>query len=389
MNQEQLRQQLITWRHYLHAHPESAFEEIKTADFIASRLEEMGIEVHRQIGQTGLVGVLKCGDGKEVIGIRADIDCIQLSEQGELDYRSTIPERMHGCGHDGHTCIVLGAAHLLKERQNFNGTVCFVFQPAEEPGYGATAMMKDGLLERFGIMEIYGLHNMPGMKLGTIATRTDGIMASEDNFVIKIKGQGSHAARPHMAKDPLIIAAEIILALQTIVSRNVDPNLPAVISCTELHTDGIRNAIPTHVEIKGDTRSYTPYVQTLLEERMRTVCEAICTMHGAECDFSYTHEFAPTVNHASCVEVAIKAAQSVVGVENVDGNVAQMMISEDFGAFLQHIPGCFVFLGNGDETDEKGNIPLHNACYDFNDEILLTGAAFFAEIIATRLPQQG
>lgn len=256
MNQEQLRQQLIRWRHYLHAHPESAFEEVKTADFIASRLEEMGIEVHRQIGQTGLVGVLKCGDGKEVIGIRADIDCIQLSEQGELDYRSTTPERMHGCGHDGHTCIALGAAHLLKERQNFNGTVCFVFQPAEEPGYGATAMMKDGLLERFGIMEIYGLHNMPGMKLGTIATRTDGIMASEDNFVIKIKGQGSHAARPHMAKDPLIIAAEIILALQTIVSRNVDPNLPAVISCTELHTDGIRNAIPTHVEIKEIGRAH-------------------------------------------------------------------------------------------------------------------------------------
>lgn len=389
MNQEQLKQQLIAWRHHLHAYPESAFEEVKTADFIAERLNEMGIEVHRQIGKTGLVGVLKCGDGDEVIGIRADIDCIQLNEQGELAYRSITPERMHGCGHDGHTCIALGAAQLLKERKNFSGTVCFVFQPAEEPGYGANAMMKDGLLERFGIKEIYGLHNMPGMKVGTIATRVGGIMASEDNFVIKIKGQGSHAARPHMAKDPLVIAAEIILALQTIISRNVDPNVPAVISCTELHTDGIRNAIPTHVEIKGDTRSYSPKVQALLEARMRTLSESICGMHDAECDFSYTHEFAPTVNHEPCVAVAVKAAQNVVGEENVDGNVAQMMISEDFGAFLQHIPGCFVFLGNGDESDEKGNIPLHNACYDFNDEILLTGAEFFAEIIRTRLPLKG
>ena len=298
--------------------------------------------------------------------------------------QSMTAERMHGCGHDGHTCIALGAAQLLLQRQNFNGTVCFVFQPAEEPGYGARAMMDDGVIERFGIEEIYGLHNMPGMKAGTIATRVGGIMASEDNFIIRIKGQGAHAARPHMAKDPLVIAAEIILALQTIVSRNVDPNVPAVISCTELHTDGIRNAIPTHVEIKGDTRSFAPEVQMLLEERMRTISEAICAMHGATCQFSYTHEFAPTVNWQQCVDVAVTAAINVVGAEKVDGNVAQMMISEDFGAFLQKIPGCFIFLGNGDSS----NTPLHNACYDFNDEILLTGAEYFAEVVRTRLPQE-
>ena len=387
MNQEQLKQQLIAWRHHLHAHPESAFEEFKTSAFIAEKLEQMGIEVHRDIGQTGLVGILKCGDGDGVIAIRADIDSIQLTEQGDVSYRSLRSERMHGCGHDGHTCIALGAAQLLLQRKNFNGTVCFVFQPAEEPGYGARAMIDDGLLEKFGIQEIYGLHNMPGMKAGTIATRVGGIMASEDNFVIRIKGQGSHAARPHMSKDPLVIAAEIILALQTIVSRNMDPNVPAVVSCTELHTDGIRNAIPTHVEIKGDTRSYSPQVQKLLEERMRIISEAICAMHGAQCEFSYTHEFAPTVNWQSCVDVAVNAARGVVGEKNVDGNVQQMMISEDFGAFLQAIPGCFVFLGNGDESDAKGNIPLHNACYDFNDEILLTGAEYFAEVIRTRLPQ--
>ena len=388
MNQQQLKQQLIAWRHYLHAHPESAFEEQNTSRFIAEKLEAMGIEVHRDIGKTGVVGRLNCGDGKGVIAIRADIDAIQLTEQGDWSYRSMTAERMHGCGHDGHTCIALGAAKLLLQRQNFNGTVCFVFQPAEEPGYGARAMMDDGVIERFGIEEIYGLHNMPGMKAGTIATRVGGIMASEDNFIIRIKGQGAHAARPHMAKDPLVIAAEIILALQTIVSRNVDPNVPAVISCTELHTDGIRNAIPTHVEIKGDTRSFAPEVQMLLEERMRTISEAICAMHGATCQFSYTHEFAPTVNWHQCVDVAVTAAINVVGAEKVDGNVAQMMISEDFGAFLQKIPGCFIFLGNGDSSDAQGNTPLHSACYDFNDEILLTGAEYFAEVVRTRLPQE-
>ena len=387
MSQKQLKQQLIEWRHYLHTHPESAFEEEKTSDFIAEKLKQMGIEVYRQIGKTGLVGVLKCGNGDKVIGIRADIDAIQLTEQGDRPYRSTTPSRMHGCGHDGHTSIALGAAQLLAQRRNFNGTVCFVFQPAEEPGYGANAMMADGLLERFGIQEIYGLHNMPGMKAGSISTRVGGIMASEDNFVIKVKGQGSHAARPHMSIDPLVIAAEIILALQTIVSRNIDPNVPAVISCTELHTDGIRNAIPTHVEIKGDTRSYSPEVQQMLEDRMRTICESLCAMHGAQCEFSYTHEFAPTVNWAECVDVAVRAATNVVGEENVDSNVQQMMISEDFGAFLQKIPGCFVFLGNGDDSDGKGNIPLHNACYDFNDDILLTGAEYFSEIVRTRLPE--
>ncbi len=387
MNQEQFKQQLTAWRHHLHANPESAFEEVKTAQFIAEKLEAMGVEVHRHIGKTGLVGVVKCGEGKGVIAIRADIDALQLSEQGTLPYSSNTAGRMHGCGHDGHTCIALGAAQLLLQRKNFNGTVCFVFQPAEEPGYGAKAMMTDGLIERFRIEEIYGLHNMPGMKAGTIATRVGGIMASEDNFIIRIKGQGAHAARPHMSKDPLVIAAEIILALQTIVSRNVDPNVPAVISCTELHTDGIRNAIPTHVEIKGDTRSYSPEVQALLEKRMRTISEAICAMHGAQCEFSYTHEFAPTVNWQRCVDVAVNAAVNVVGAEKVDGNVGQMMISEDFGAFLREVPGCFVFLGNGDESDPQGNTPLHNACYDFNDEILLTGAEYFAEIVRTRLPQ--
>lgn len=385
-NKTLLNKQLIEWRHYLHQHPESAFEEENTSKFVADKLEKMGFEVHRNIGKTGVVALLKCGDGKNVIGIRADMDSLQLMEQGDVSYKSQIPNRMHACGHDGHTTIALGAAQLLSHRKNFNGTVCFVFQPAEEPGKGAQAMLDDGLIERFGIQEIYGLHNMPGMKVGSISTRIGGIMGSEDNFIIRIKGQGSHAARPHMSKDPLVIASEIILSLQTIVSRNIDPSIPVVISCTELHTDGIRNAIPTHVEIKGDTRSYAPETQQLIENRMRTLCQHICEMNDAECEFQYTHEFAPTVNWEQCVEYALIAAKNVVGEKNVERNVQQMMISEDFGTFLQKIPGCFVFLGNGTEEEGKGFLPLHNSKYDFNDDILLTGSEFFAELIRTRLP---
>lgn len=389
MNLQQLELELKQWRHYLHANPESAFEEANTANFVAEKLTEMGIEVHRNIGKTGVVGILKCGDSDEVIALRADMDCIQLTEKNDFDYASKTSNRMHACGHDGHTTMLLGAAKLLAERKNFNGTVCFLFQPSEEPGLGAKAMIDDGVIERFNIQEIYGVHNMPGIKQGTIATRVGGIMGSEDNFVIRIKGFGSHASRPHQAKDPLVIAAEIILALQTIVSRNIDPAVPIVISCTELETDGIRNAIPSNVVIKGDTRSYDPKAQQLIETRMRTLCEHICAMNDAECEFEYSYEFAPTVNWAKCVDIAVQAAKNAVGENLVDANVTAMMASEDFGTFLQKIPGCFLFLGNGTQEDNKGHIPLHNALYDFNDDILLTGVTFFAELIQFRLPIQG
>lgn len=347
----------------------------------------MGLEVHRNIGGTGIVANLTVGAGKGIIGIRSDIDAINLTEVGQHPYSSKNPGKMHACGHDGHMATVLGAAKLLTERKNFNGTVRFIFQPAEETGKGAFAMMKDGLFDRFPVDEIYGMHNMPGMPAGSISTRAGGIMASEDNFVIRIKGQGSHASSPHMGKDPIVIASEIVLALQTIISRNMNPNVPAVISCTEFITDGIRNAIPTNVVIKGDTRSYTPEVQKLLEERMRTISEGICKLNGAECQFEYTHEFAPTVNWEKCVEIAVQAAKNVVDEKNVDGNCQPWMVSEDFGAFLEKIPGCFVFIGNGDDADGVGNIPLHNSRYDFNDKILSIGAEYFAELVKVRLPK--
>ncbi|WP_099355095.1 M20 aminoacylase family protein [Fredinandcohnia onubensis] len=387
MKSEDFEKQLMEWRHYLHSHPESAFEERNTSDFLAKVLTDMGLEVHRNIGGTGIVANLTVGDGKGIIGIRSDIDAINLTEVGVHPYASQNPGKMHACGHDGHMATVLGAAKLLTERKNFNGTVRLIFQPAEETGKGAFAMMKDGLFDRFPVDEIYGMHNMPGMPAGSISTRAGGIMACEDNFVIHIKGQGSHASSPHVGKDPIVIASEIVLALQTIISRNMNPNVPAVISCTEFITDGIRNAIPTNVVIKGDTRSYTPEVQELLEERMRTISEGICKINGAECQFEYTHEFAPTVNWEECVEIAVQVAKNVVGEKNVDGNCQPWMASEDFGAFLEKVPGCFVFIGNGDDSDGIGNIPLHNSRYDFNDKILTTGAEYFAELIKVRLPK--
>ncbi|SFU39422.1 hippurate hydrolase [Polaromonas sp. YR568] len=378
--------QLLRWRHHLHRHPETGFEEVNTADYVASVLSALGLEVHRGIGGTGLVANLTVGEGKGVIGLRAEMDALAITEAAEgRAYASQTPGRMHACGHDGHMTMVLGAARLLRERRNFSGTVRFIFQPAEEHGRGAKAMMDDGLFERFPVDEIYGAHNMPGLPAGCFATRTGGIMASEDNFVIHVKGRGTHAARPHMGVDPIVIGAEIVLALQTIVSRSLDPSLPAVISCTEFITDGIRNAIPSNVVIKGDTRSYSPDVQALLEKRMREVSTGICSTHGAECTFEYTHEFAPTVNWAECVPTALAAATAVAGAGKVDGNVQPMMISEDFGAFLRIVPGAFVFIGNGD-TGATGGTPLHNARYDFNDSLLPIGARYFAEIARIRLP---
>lgn len=378
---------LTGWRHAFHRQPETGFEEVGTSQTVATILESLGLDVHRNIGGTGIVANLRVGDGKGAIGIRADMDALMIDEKAPgRDYASQVPGKMHACGHDGHMSMVLGAAKLLAESRDFNGTVRFIFQPAEEHGRGAKAMIADGLLERFPIDAIYGIHNMPGIPTRRIATRVGGIMASEDNFVIRIRGKGTHAARPHMGVDPLVIGAQIVVALQTVVSRSVDPGLSAVVSCTEFITDGIRNAIPTNVEIRGDTRSYTPDVQQLLEARMRDICMGACAMHGAHCEFEYTHEFAPTMNWAENTALAVRAARTVAGEGMVDAEIAPVMASEDFGVFLQHVPGNFAFIGNG-SGDEPGAIPLHNACYDFNDAILPLGARYFAQIVRESLPR--
>ncbi len=387
IDEERLHEGWLRWRHDFHRFPETGFEERQTGERVAQVLQMLGLEVHRGIGGTGLVASLKVGDGTGVIGLRADMDALAMTEAAPgRPYASTRPGCMHACGHDGHMAMLLGAAQLLAARRDFDGTVRFVFQPAEEHGRGAAAMLADGLLERFPMDEIYGAHNMPGLPAGHFATRVGGLMASEDNFVIRISGRGGHAARPHMVIDPLVTGAEIVLALQTIVARSVDPRHSAVVSCTEFITDGIRNAIPSEVIIKGDTRSYSPEVQALLEARMRALCEGICRAHGATCTVEYTHEFAPTVNWPQCVPVAVRAAKAVVGAERVDADAPPMMASEDFGCFLKHIPGAFVFIGNG-AGDEPGAVPLHNPRYDFNDGIVPVGARWFAELVRQRLPR--
>lgn len=381
----EFKELLTSWRRTLHRYPETAFEEVKTAAFVAEKLKEMGIEVHTGIGGTGVVGVLKSGDSDRIIGLRADMDAISLTEANDFEYCSQVPGKMHGCGHDGHTTTLLGAAKLLAESKDFNGTVCFVFQPAEEPGKGAPAMLKDGFLERFPLQEFYGIHNEPTLPAHHVYTRVGGIMASEDNFTIKIHGKGGHASSPQNGVDPLVIASQIILALQTIVSRNVAPNEKAVVSCTEIFSDGGHNAIPSNVTILGDTRSTTPEIQKLIEERMREICIGTCEMNGASCEFTYTHEFRPTINDKKCTEYLMQSATKIVGSDHVIESKTWMG-SEDFGAFLEQIPGAYFFLGGAVAENLSDRIPLHNSNFDYNDEILETGAKIYAQIVRDRMP---
>lgn len=384
MDLNALKNEMKEWRHYLHMHPEWALEETVTSDFIANRLKEIGLEVHRNIGVTGIVATLKCGDGPDTIGIRADMDAICLEELGDVPYKSQNPGKMHACGHDGHSATLLGAAKLLSERKNFNGTVHFIFQPGEEPGIGADAMIKDGLFEKFPMDEVYGFHNMPHFKEGSINTCRGGLMASEDDFSIRIKGRGGHSSMTNKINDPLVAAAEIVLALQTVIARDVNPLDPAVISCTNIITNGTRNAIPDVVEISGDTRSTTPAVQKLLEERLRAICNGICDAHQMTCEITYTHDFAPAFNNDKCVDIALKAAENTVGKNHVNGNCRPLMGSEDFGKMMAKVPGCCVLLGSGTENNY---IPVHSPYYDYNDEILLTGAQYLAELVKIRLPE--
>jgi len=379
MDTVELEREMTAWRHYLHSIPETGFAERQTAEFVAGTLASLGLEVARGIGGTGVVGTLRLGGGPRTIGFRADMDALALNEAGVHPYGSRHPGCMHACGHDGHMAMLLGAAGLLAQAQDLDGTIHFVFQPAEEHGKGAKAMIADGLLTRFPMDEIYGVHSMPGIPAGRFATRTGGIMASEDNFVIRIHGRAAHAARPHMAIDPIVIGSEIVLALQTILARNVDPTEQAVVSVTEFITDGTRNAIPANVVLKGDTRSYTPSVQGLLQERMAAIVNGICAAHGASAEFDYSFEFEPTFNAPLCVATAVQAAISVVGKANVDDNCAPVLASEDFGAFLLAVPGNYMFIGSGTQG-EAGGTPLHSPLFDFNDDLLLPGARYFAAI---------
>ena len=371
------------WRHDIHRHPELAFEEQRTAGKVAGLLAEFGVEVHTEIGNTGVVGVLKKGSGTRAIGLRADMDALKINETNEFDYRSVNEGKMHACGHDGHTSMLLGAAQYLASDGNFDGTVVFIFQPAEEHGDGARAMIDDGLFERFPVDSVYAIHNFPSLATGKFAVRAGSIMAAEDNFEIIINGVGCHAAMPHLGKDPIVIGAEIVGAMQSLISRTLDPLDNAVISFTEFITNGTTNVVPSQVILKGDTRSLTTQVQDHIDVTMERIVSGICAAHGASYEFDYQRNFIPTINSPDEAEIAAAVARRVVGPENVIGNSRPAMTSEDFGYMLQARPGAYLLLGNG--VEGVGGCSLHNPAYDFNDEILSIGADFWVELVESEL----
>ncbi len=377
-----LHQQMIEWRHHLHRYPELGFEVPQTAAFVAEQLGEFGLQVHTGIGKTGVVGVLSRGESNAAIGLRADIDALKIHELNDFDYRSAHDGKMHACGHDGHSAMLLGAARALCESP-FNGTVYFIFQPNEEHGLGAQAMLDDGLLQRFPMDAVYGMHNMPGMPRGQLAMKSGAIMAGEDNFEIEIKGRGGHASQPHHHIDPVIICAEIIQALQSIVARSIDPREQAVVSVTEIDTDGTVNVIPSNITLKGDCRSFRPEVSETIERTMRALCTGICEAHGAGLDFHYRRLFHATVNAEAETVYAHQAAVATVGAGNVQFPCEALTISEDFANMLRAKQGCYIFIGNG--QDSEGGCMLHNPHYDFNDEILLTGAQYWVNLVLQRL----
>jgi len=377
-----LEREMTAWRHDLHAHPEFGFEEKRTSAFVAAKLREFGFdEVAEGIGGTGVVGTLKRGNGNRAIALRADMDALRITEQGERSYRSQAPGTMHACGHDGHTAMLLGAARLLAEEGRFDGIVRFIFQPAEEWGKGALAMLADGLIERFPFEEIYGLHNMPGLPVGHFETRAGPMMSAEDNFEIVLKGVGGHAARPHWGNEVLVAACATVMNLQTIVSRRLSPTEVGVVSVTELITDGTRNALPGHARILGDARSFRPEISAEIEKQMRVVAAGTASTYNVAAEVIYTREFVPLLNDPASADEALAAARAVANQEHVATAREPMTASEDFARFLTRVPGCFVFIGNGEQS-----APLHNPSYDFNDQSLLYGARFHAAIVRQRLP---
>ncbi len=376
-----LDKDMRSWRHDIHKHPELGFDEKRTADKVASILKDLGVETHENIGTTGVVGVIGKGSSNRAIGLRADMDALPIQEMGEVDYKSVHDGVFHGCGHDGHTSMLLGAAAKLKEI-DFNGTVYLVFQPSEENGLGALAMMEDGLLERFPMEAIYGLHNMPGIKQGQFSVKSGQMMTSEDIFVIDIVGKGGHASMPHMTRDPMVAGAEIVTALQSIVSRSLGPEEWGVVSVTEFITDGARNIIPSNVTIKGDVRALDPTVQKKIEQRMREIVDGVSKSHKVAGTVGYNHEFIVLDNSESETTAAIEAAKMTVGEAMVDGTCETCACSEDFAQFLKQVPGCFILLGAGDGDNSP---PLHNPYYDYNDELLEIGSDYWVNLVKSQL----
>ncbi|ONG51777.1 amidohydrolase [Pseudoroseomonas deserti] len=380
MNDAAFWQKLVEWRRDFHRHPEFGFEEGRTARLVAERLRGFGLEVAEGVGGTGVVGTLRRGDGGRSIALRADMDALRIAEQGESAWRSTTPGMMHGCGHDGHVTMLLGAAEKLATEGGFAGTVNVLFQPAEEWGRGAQAMIDAGLLDRFPFDEVYGLHNMPGMAVGHFTTRAGPVMAAEDIFDIRLTGKGGHASQPQAGREVMLAACALVVALQAIVSRRLPPGAAAVVSVTELTTDGTRNVLPGQARIQGDARSFLPGISATIEEDMRRIAEGVALAHGCTAEVTYTREFIPTLNHPGATAAALAAARAALGDSHVDDMAEPITASEDFARFLALRPGCFAFLGNG-----AGSAPLHNPRYDFCDDAIPHGVGFFTAIARQRL----
>jgi len=381
-----LHDEIKGWRHDLHAHPELLYDVHRTAATVTEKLKSFGCdEVVTGIGRTGVVGVIRGhktygGMGTKVIGLRADMDALPIEEATSVPYKSTVPGKMHACGHDGHTSMLLGAARYLAETRNFAGTAVVIFQPAEEGGGGGRAMVQDGMMERFGIQEVYGMHNYPGIPVGEFAIRPGPMMAAADRLTIEIEGKGGHAARPHISVDTVLVGAQIINQIQSIVSRNVDPLESAVVSICVFQAGTADNVIPQTALLRGTARSLTPEVRDTLENRLHEVVEGTARLYGARAKLTYKRDYPVTRNHDRETAFASEIASEVVGRTHVETNVAPVMGAEDFSFMLEARPGAFIFVGNGDSAG------LHHPAYDFNDDVIPIGTSYWVKLVETALP---
>jgi hippurate hydrolase len=379
--------ELVHIRRDIHANPELGFEETRTSQLVADKLGEWGIEVHRGLAKTGVVGVIKGkkNSGGRAIGLRADMDCLPMHETGGVPHKSKVAGRMHACGHDGHTTMLLGAARYLAQTRNFDGTVNLIFQPAEEGGGGGRVMVEEGLFKRFPVDAVYALHNWPGLPVGKIAVRPGAMMAATDEIKLKVRGRGGHAALPHLAADPVVATAHIITALQTIASRNANPVDALVVSICSMQTSqvGAYNVIPAHVELVGTVRTFSPEMRELAEKRIQEIATSVAQGLGASAEVEYRRGYPATVNTEKEAVFAAQVGEKVFGKGNVVTDGEPTMGGEDFSYMLQARPGAYVFLGQG---GAQGGCFLHNPGYDFNDEVIPLGAGYLAALVEESLP---
>ena len=378
-----LHAEITAWRRDIHAHPELQYDVHRTAASVADKLKSFGCdEVVTGIGRTGVVGVIRGRkDGGKVVGLRADMDALPIEEATNLAYKSTVPGKMHACGHDGHTAMLLGAAKYLADTRNFAGTAVMIFQPAEEGGAGARAMLRDGLLERFGIQEVFGMHNYPGMPVGEFAIRPGPMMASTDSILINLEGKGTHAAFPHMGVDTVLVGAQIVNALQSIVARNVDPLDAAVISITVFQAGEADNVIPQYAKLRGTVRCLSAKVREQLRERVRDVVEGTAQLHGATANLTYRTGYPILVNDDGRTAFAASIADEIAGQDKVNRDAPPLMGAEDFAYMLQERPGAFIYVGNGDSA------MLHHPAYDFNDDAIPVGTSYWVRLAETALAE--